>query len=210
PGTGKTRTIIALISLLLLYACKLLVCAPSNAAVDEIMRRLVRPPAEGGGVYDKRGALCAPNVLRLGPGFHNDLRPWTLASALASQNLDRDGAMSLQNSLIERANIICCTLSIAGSSALVNSGAEFDVVIIDEASQGVELSTLIPLRSKCKSMVLVGDPRQLPPTVLSRLVLQMRYNVSLFQRLESLQYRMCLLATQYRMHPVISRFSSEE
>jgi senataxin len=42
------------------------------------------------------------------------------------------------------------------------------MVIIDEASQAIELSALIPLKYQPKHTILVGDPQQLPPTVLSQ------------------------------------------
>ena len=41
PGTGKTHTITGIISMLMSSgAKKLLICAPSNAAVDEIVTRV--------------------------------------------------------------------------------------------------------------------------------------------------------------------------
>lgn len=43
PGTGKTHTITGIISMLLdSGAKKLMVCAPSNAAIDEIVSRIAR------------------------------------------------------------------------------------------------------------------------------------------------------------------------
>ena len=42
---------------------KLLVCAPSNGAVDELAQRLA---LEGGGVWDHRGKAFAPRVIRVG------------------------------------------------------------------------------------------------------------------------------------------------
>ena len=44
PGTGKTHTIIGLVSLLLKNdnKSKIIICAPSNAAIDEICARLAR------------------------------------------------------------------------------------------------------------------------------------------------------------------------
>lgn len=44
PGTGKTHTIkgiISMLSLTLKSEKKILVCAPSNAAIDEIVTRLI-------------------------------------------------------------------------------------------------------------------------------------------------------------------------
>ena len=42
PGTGKTHTIKGIISMLS-HSCskKIMVCAPSNAAIDEIITRLI-------------------------------------------------------------------------------------------------------------------------------------------------------------------------
>ena len=42
PGTGKTHTIKGVISMIS-HSCnkKILVCAPSNAAIDEIITRLI-------------------------------------------------------------------------------------------------------------------------------------------------------------------------
>ena len=43
----------------------------------------------------------------------------------------------------------------------------FDVVVVDEAAQAVEPSTMVPLCHGCQQLFLVGDPIQLPATVLS-------------------------------------------
>jgi AAA domain len=56
-------------------------------------------------------------------------------------------------------------------------------VIVDEACQSVEPATLIPLTStnSCRSLVLLGDPCQLPPTV--RTDSSSSLSVSLMERL---------------------------
>ena len=55
PGTGKTSTIVALINLLLFRAKqRILVCTPSNAAVDEV-RALRVSRVEGPFTIDFRG-----------------------------------------------------------------------------------------------------------------------------------------------------------
>jgi len=41
-------------------------------------------------------------------------------------------------------------------------------MVIDEAAQAIELSSLIPLKYGCSKCVMVGDPQQLPPTVISQ------------------------------------------
>ena len=66
--------------------------------------------------------------------------------------------------IMRKAEIVCSTLSISGSRDLVGHPDDFDTVIIDEASQGVELSTMVPLKLGARRLILVGDPQQLPAT----------------------------------------------
>ena len=54
--------------------------------------------------------------------------------------------------ILREASIVGSTLSFSGSSALAALGNHFDVVIIDEAAQAVEPSTLIPLVAGCKQV----------------------------------------------------------
>ncbi|KAG2101040.1 SEN1 N terminal-domain-containing protein [Suillus discolor] len=109
--------------------------------------------------------------------------------------------------VLQEADVICCTLSGAGHETLEQ--LDFEMVIIDEAAQSIELSSLIPLKFPCQRCIMVGDPQQLPPTVLSQEACKYRYNQSLFVRLQ--KHRpdaVHLLSIQYRMHPDISRLPS--
>jgi hypothetical protein len=90
------------------------------------------------------------------------------------------------NYLLEEADIVCCTLSGAGSPPLLEFArdtkpSKFVAVIIDEAAQAVEPSTLIPLKYCPQTVVLVGDPSQLPSTVFSPIAKNENYGQSLFQ-----------------------------
>jgi superfamily I DNA and/or RNA helicase len=89
----------------------------------------------------------------------------------------------------------------------------FDIVIIDEASQLTEPATLIPLVKGCSRAVLVGDHVQLRATVQKNAILT-GFDVSLFERHYNLPERKgvakVMLDTQYRMHRSICDFSSEE
>lgn len=113
----------------------------------------------------------------------------------------------VRTEVLQEADVICCTLSGAGHETLEQ--LDFEMVIIDEAAQSIELSSLIPLKFRCQRCIMVGDPQQLPPTVLSQEACKYRYNQSLFVRLQ--KHRpdaVHLLSIQYRMHPDISRLPS--
>jgi len=56
---------------------------------------------------------------------------------------------------------------------------------------------------------LIGDPKQLPATVFSRVSQNLKYDQSLFYRLQKSNYPVHLLEVQYRMHPDISWFISK-
>ncbi|KAF5360948.1 hypothetical protein D9756_004803 [Leucocoprinus leucothites] len=124
----------------------------------------------------------------------------------ASRTLDALRRSTRQKVLLE-ADVICSTLSGAGHDIIEQ--LDFDMVIIDEAAQAIELSTLIPLKYRCQRCILVGDPQQLPPTVLSQEAGKYRYNQSLFVRMQKSQPdAVHLLSIQYRMHPDISQLPS--
>ncbi|KAG6612686.1 uncharacterized protein IUM83_03410 [Phytophthora cinnamomi] len=112
---------------------------------------------------------------------------------------------SLEVSFLDTAHIVFTTLSSAGVAAL-DASARYDVLVVDEAAQAVELSTIIPMKFGSKQCVLVGDPQQLSATVFSRNSGQSLYERSLFERLETCEHPVHMLRTQYRSHPMISDF----
>jgi len=81
-------------------------------------------------------------------------------------------------------------------------------VMLDEASQVTEPMALVPLANGCQQLVLVGDHKQLPPTVVSREAELAGMTLSLFDRLIRAGVKPYLLDTQFRMHPAISYFPS--
>lgn len=62
----------------------------------------------------------------------------------------------IRSEILQEADVICCTLSGSGHEALHLERFNFEMIIIDEAAQAIELSTLVPLKYKCKRCVLVG------------------------------------------------------
>lgn len=69
PGTGKTHTLIGIVSALNYYMKKsqknnrkqILICTPSNYAIDEIILRVMQ-----NGLYTEGGAHYKPKIVRLG------------------------------------------------------------------------------------------------------------------------------------------------
>lgn len=60
--------------------------------------------------------------------------------------------------ILASADVICTTLSGAGHDYLANF--DFETVIIDEAAQSVEISSLIPLKYNCQRCIMVGGMLQ--------------------------------------------------
>lgn len=61
---------------------------------------------------------------------------------------------SCQKEVLGEADVICATL--AGSGHEMLEAYDFEMVIIDEAAQAIELSSLIPLKYRCSRCVMVG------------------------------------------------------
>ncbi|KAG5358551.1 putative ATP-dependent helicase C29A10.10c [Yarrowia sp. B02] len=109
--------------------------------------------------------------------------------------------------ILKETDVFSSTLSSSASTAVQNSGRSFQTVIIDEAGQCTEPSVLIPLQYNCSKVIPVGDPKQLPPTVLSTPAGNFDYDKSMFVRmLKAHPEAMHTLDTQYQMHPDISLF----
>ncbi|EGG16379.1 DNA2/NAM7 helicase family protein [Cavenderia fasciculata] len=203
---------------------RILLCAPSNGAVDEIVGRLIRD-----GCLNHEGKKYQPNIVRVGPGSQMDVERVTLeymvrcrqqlmnsntampssSAATAAATTSSKGNMdtnSIRSIILDDAEIIATTLSFSGSSLLTKMNG-FDIVIIDEAAQAVETSTLVPIQHKCKKIILVGDPKQLPATIISPIAIKYKYDQSLFQRLQE-KCPPLMLTTQYRMHSTIRQFPS--
>ncbi|EAA18355.1 hypothetical protein, partial [Plasmodium yoelii yoelii] len=159
---------------------KILVCAPSNAAIDEILRRLV---SSNSGILDEDGHLFNPIVTRIGGNVSSDLLEFSLEfkeQLFLYLNKKDDNKIYKQN-LLETSTIICSTLSSSSNISLTNYINHFDAIIIDEASQAIELDILIPLSFSCKKIILVGDPKQLSATVFSLFAKKHNYSRSLFE-----------------------------
>ena len=99
-------------------------------------------------------------------------------------------------------NLIFGSTSVSTGDQLIRK-VDFDVAIIDEASQLFLTSTLGPL-TLAKKFILVGDPNQLPPIVTKENKNKLQ-NLSLFTHLLALDQKNSRvdLVKQYRMNQQI-------
>ncbi|XP_038437791.1 protein ZGRF1 isoform X5 [Canis lupus familiaris] len=88
---------------------------------------------------------------------------------------------------------------------------KFPVVVLDECSQITEPASLLPIaRFECEKLILVGDPKQLSPTIQgSDAAHENGLEQTLFDRLCLMGHKPVLLRTQYRCHPAISAISND-
>ena len=117
----------------------------------------------------------------------------------------------LRLSFLNEAHIVFSTLSGAGLTLLSSALSHpFSTLLIDEAAQATELSTLVSFRHNLPHVILVGDPKQLPATVFLQKETHNRAAIerSLFQRLQAASHPVLPLLTQYRMHSEIRSFPS--
>ena len=248
PGTGKSHSVVELIIQLLKKKQRVLVCGPSNISVDNIVERL--SPHKIPMVRVGHPARLLPSVLNHSLDVLSrtseaavivqDIRKEmdkTLASIkkarsgrerraiydnLKQLRLDyRQRERRCVDELLRLSSVVLSTLHGAGGYNMKNE--QFDVVIIDEASQALEAQCWVPLIS-AKKVILAGDHLQLPPTIKSvssknrpkrgRNISEERDNigleVTLFDRLLSLHGPPIkrMLTVQYRMHEKIMDFPS--
>lgn len=119
----------------------------------------------------------------------------------------REQVLEAEQEVLRSCDVVVATCSGVGDPRL--SGRKFPLVVIDESTQATEAATLVPLVLGAESVVMAGDPEQLWPIVMSQKAVECQLDVPLFARLQQ-QCNMpaLLLNTQYRMHPVLSKFSS--
>ncbi|KAJ0263030.1 Uncharacterized protein HA466_0034670 [Hirschfeldia incana] len=115
---------------------------------------------------------------------------------------------SLEASFANEAEIVFTTVSSSGRKLFSRLTHGFDMVVIDEAAQASEVGVLPPLALGAARCVLVGDPQQLPATVISKAAGTLMYSRSLFERFQLAGCPTLLLTLQYRMHPQIRDFPS--
>ncbi|KAL3514090.1 hypothetical protein ACH5RR_026807 [Cinchona calisaya] len=127
--------------------------------------------------------------------------------AASNFNLEEARA-NLEASFANEAEIVFTTVSSSGRKLFSRLTHGFDMVVIDEAAQASEVGVLPPLSLGAARCVLVGDPQQLPATVISKAAGTLLYSRSLFERFQQAGCPTMLLSVQYRMHAQIRDFPS--
>jgi ATP-dependent RNA/DNA helicase IGHMBP2 len=254
PGTGKTSTVVEIIHQLASRRRKVLVCAPSNVAVDNILERLISAndafsSAKGKGngkqvrlvrlghparASPKSAQYCLDSLIASHDGTEivadvqseiDGLRKEILKCSRKSKVKRREMQAEVRilckearkreeavvKEILKGADVVLCTCVTAGSRLLRN--IVFDISIIDEAAQALEVSCWIPMMM-ASSCVLVGDHKQLPPTVKSAQAASKGLALTLFERVirnKSFQKAslVFLLNTQYRMNLSICAWASQ-
>lgn len=129
---------------------------------------------------------------------------------------------NMRYELIKNTDVILTTLNSCQRQPLDalfrndRSELSFHCVIVDEASQCIEPELLMPLCYRIFKMILIGDPMQLPATVISRHAQDYDFGRSLFERffIHFGKYNhsspIAMLTHQYRMHPDICHFPSKQ
>ena len=226
PGTGKTTTLVEAIIETTRREPQVLVCAPSNAAVDWISELLLR-----------RGV----NVLRVGNplrinkpllecsyeyrySVHPDYSDlWAMRKLIReihqSKTTDKHHRLQslhrrveeleekIREDILQEAEVITCTL--IGSANPVLASRLFGTVFIDEASQALEAACWAAIL-KADRVVFAGDHQQLPPTIKCIEAAKGGLDRTLMQKIvEEKPVAVTLLNIQYRMNEQIMNFSSQ-
>ncbi|MCA9986484.1 MAG: AAA family ATPase, partial [Anaerolineales bacterium] len=240
PGTGKTMAVAALIQAAVAAGERVLACAPSNLAVDNIAERLagtglrlvrIGHPArilpqiqelvlevqvENEQTYRQAKRLRKEAAaLQVQAGKFRRARPEKGARSAQRREAGEmfDEARLLEAQAVEQVldRAQVVLVTLTGIDSAILGQREFDTCVIDEAGQSTEPACWIPV-SRSRKLVLAGDHQQLPPTILSPQAAQAGLGCSLMERLMRLDGARLArrLDVQYRMHEQIMGFSAAE
>lgn len=238
PGTGKTQTLAKIALAHIQKGHRILMLSYSNVSVDgAVMRvhqlsKLKTPGLIVRYGYARRKDLLDHEYLTTyNLAIHNypKLREESRTLLAKRKTLSRSSheylkisrrlteiketLSSKEKEAVRTAQFVATTVSKAVVDSVVRSSS-FDVVIFDEASMAYIPQIVFSASLAKKHFVCMGDFRQLPPIVQSSS--DSKLNADIFQycgitdavdRDQNHKW-LCLLNTQYRMHPRISDFAS--
>lgn len=202
--SGKTQTAAQMmIKILTASDHRILVCAETNLAVDNLALRFLHEAKENYGPIrlgrqsDEMKEVALEGII-LERLVRNRVQHKTRQQFYLTQH-KRTVAEIFQES-----RIVFATCAGAGDPIL--DGQIFESVIMDEASMSTEPGALCPLVHRCCHLVLIGDHKQLGPHANGGACL------SLFERLSRpgacVRANTTFLNEQHRMHPALCAFPS--
>nr|XP_029507710.1 DNA-binding protein SMUBP-2 isoform X1 [Oncorhynchus nerka] len=240
PGTGKTTTVVEIILQVVKRGQKVLCCAGSNVAVDNLVERLAKAKAkvlrlghparllESIQKHSLDAVLAHSDNTNIIADIREDIDKAFMGMKKMNDKRDRIHLKrevgELRKELRTReATAIAEVLKRADVVLATNTGANdggplknlpvdhFDWVVIDECAQALESSCWIALL-RGRKCILAGDYKQLPPTIKSHTAASKGLSVSLMERL-ILKYGdsvVRMLTVQYRMNSNIMTWASEQ
>ena len=242
PGTGKT-TVIKEIILQQLKAnpnSNILITSQTNVAVDNVLKGLEEYRYE----IDKKELLRCGNDEKIAVeikeyGFDHIMENYKKEFRELKVNNENERKIKeiwegyinetqkLKNELgellLRSKRIVGATCVGIANKKIGLENMTFDLVIVDEASKALPAEILIPL-NKAKKCVIIGDHKQLPPTLNKALTDEEELEIedreycetelfekSLFEKLfeEAPDYAKGMLKTQYRMPTSIGNMVSK-
>ena len=227
PGTGKTTTLVEAIIVTLQRETQVLVCAPSNAAVDWISQQLSLrgvPVLRVGNPLRMSSEMLDCSYERRYADHPDYSELWSIRRALR-QGAGADGKsrerqarlarlrsrateleIRIQQDLFDHARVISCTL--IGSAYRILERRRFSTLFIDEAAQALEPACWAAIL-KADRVVFSGDHCQLPPTIKCLEAARAGLDRTLMQKVAAAKPRcVSLLTVQYRMNRAIMAFPS--
>ena len=217
PGTGKTFLASFIIYNINKYrkdkSHKILLCAPSNSATDNLALSLLKINKVKG---EKMKIL---RVLAKSREYIKDIEKELSNICLHKQLKDKlkvddiysvpkDDLQEEIDTIVSNYDIVIATCSTSWDERI--SKQNFPFVIIDEDTQCCEIESLIAVVHGCKHLTLIGDQKQLGPVILHPKAESTGMKVSLFERMLKLYPELLSkLKIQYRMHEEIIKFPSK-
>ncbi|XP_015267362.1 PREDICTED: protein ZGRF1 [Gekko japonicus] len=199
---------------------KILISSSTNVAVDRVLLCLLDLGFEEFirvGSIRKIAKPVLPYSLHAGLGSESEQLKELLALMKedltpAEKNYVRKTIehhrLGTNKALLQQVKVVGATCAACPFPCMKN--LKFPVVVLDECSQMTEPASLLPIaRFGCEKLILVGDPKQLPPTIQgSESARDNGLEQTLFDRLRLMGHEPVLLRTQYRCHPAISAISN--
>ncbi|XP_068951400.1 5'-3' DNA helicase ZGRF1 isoform X2 [Petaurus breviceps papuanus] len=200
---------------------KILISSSTNVAVDRVLLGLLSLGFEKFirvGSIRKISKPILPYSLHAGLGNENeqlkelhalmkeDLTP--VEKIYVRKSIEQH-KLGTNRALLKQVQVVGITCAACPFPCMNN--LKFPIVVLDECSQMTEPASLLPIaRFDCEKLVLVGDPKQLPPTIQgSESAHDSGLEQTLFDRLCLMGHKAILLRTQYRCHPAISAIAND-